>query len=453
MAGGTFKLSSPKVRPGTYVNVVNGRQPSASYPLSGVAMVPLIGYDWGPRDEWIHLTKESPDAAKEKLGRSVYDDDDNMLLIRLLFMNAVEVWVYIAGGGEKAKGQITTEITTESGTEDGTAEVTAKYVGSLGNKIKVVSAANPLGGFDVSVLLDGTEVELFERVEYISDLSASAYLEFSGDGALTEFASVSLEGGTDSPEKTNASMAKFFDMAERVKFNCMAMPTDDEALIAALITKIKYIRNSIGWKCHAVVADTKADYEGIYNLTNSFVYEGKKLTTVQATAWLAGAAAAADHKTSLTYTIVRGATAVEGEKPNEKAVEAIKAGETFFSVDEAGNVILEYDVNSKTTFVQEDPADINKGRPCRVYDSFANELLMTFVPGKFSNNSEGWDIMEGLGRAMLKKYQNDGAIMNVDLENDFLVDRGTSAGDSVYITVGIQAVDSAEKYYFTVIAR
>lgn len=453
MAGGVFKLSSPKVRPGTYVNVVNGRQPSASYPLSGVAMIPLIGYDWGPREEWIHLTKESPDAAKEKLGRSVYDDNENMMLLQLLFLNAVEVWVYIAGGGEKAKGQIVTETVTENGTESSTAAVTAKYPGSLGNSIKIASVANPLGGFDVSVILDGVEVELFERVETLEELSASAYADFSGEGTLTEFASVSLEGGTDSPEKTNSSLAKFYDMAERVKFNCMALPTEDASLITALVTKIKYIRNSVGWKCHAVVADTKADYEGIYNLTNAFEYEGRKLTTAQATAWLAGAAAAADHKTSLTYTIVRGATAVVGEKPNEKAVEAIKAGETFFSVDESGNVILEYDVNSKTTFLQEDPVDINKGRPCRVYDSFANELLMTFVPGKFSNNSEGWDIMEGLGRAMLKKYQNDGAIMNVDLENDFLVDRGRSTGDSVYITVGIQAVDSAEKYYFTVIAR
>ena len=62
-------------------------------------------------------------------------------------------------------------------------------------------------------------------------------------------------------------------------------------------------------------------------------------------------------------------------------------------------------------------------------------------------------VMEGLGRAILKAYQNDGAIQNVDEENDFLVDRGASTGDSVYISCGIQPVDSAEKYYFTVIAR
>lgn len=443
MAGGTFKLSQKKIRPGTYVNVVNGQQMTSAKPLSGIAMIPLIGYDWGPRDKWIHITAESPDAAKSQLGRSVYDDNVYMDMLSLLLENATEVWIYITGGGEKAKASVALE--------DGTATVVAKYPGVLGNEIKIVSVANPLGGFDVSVLLSGSEVELFERTSGLEELSSN-YVDFVGEGTLTEFASLSLEGGTDNEEKINASVAAFLDASEKIRFNCMAFPSTDESLIAALITKIRYIRNSIGWKCHAVVAETAADYEGIYNLTNSFVYKGRELPIEQAVSWVAGAAAAADYITSLTYMKVNGATALVGEKSNERANEAIKAGEIFFSLDESGNVILEYDVNSKVTFVQEDPVNINKGRPCRVYDTLANELLLTFIPGKFPNNSEGWDIMEGLGRAMLKQYLADGAIKNVDLDNDFLVNRAQSAGDSAYIKIGIQEVDSVEKYYFTVIA-
>ena len=142
-----------------------------------------------------------------------------------------------------------------------------------------------------------------------------------------------------------------------------------------------------------------------------------------------------------------------GQKTNEESIQAINNGETFFTVSESGNVILEYDVNSKVTFTQDDPTDILKGRPCRVYDSFANELLLTFVPGRFSNDPTGWTVMEGLGRAILKDFLKDGAIQNVDEENDFVVDRGASVGDSAYITCGIQPVDSTEKYYFTTIAR
>lgn len=444
MAGGTFKLSSPKVRPGAYVVTKNGKQPTASNAPSGIAIIPLIGYDWGPRGEMIHLTNESPDAAKVKFGRSIYDDNECMVMLQLMFLNATEVYTYIAGGGEKAKGTITLK--------SGTGNVTAKYPGTLGNKLKVVSVANPEGGFDVSVVLDGSEVELIEGATKVTDLK-SDYVDFAGEGELAAFASASLTGGTNEDSKVNASVATFLDMAEKIKFNYMALPTSEASLITAAVTKIKYIRNSIGWKCGLVVANSAADYENIYNLTNAIEYAGEELTIPQSTAWLAGAAAAAGYTTSLTYTAVTGATGVVGTKTNEESIQAIKKGETFFTISESGDVILEYDVNSKVTFTQDDPTDILKGRPCRVYDSFANDLLLTFVPGRFNNDPTGWTVMEGLGRAILKAYQNDGAIQNVDEENDFLVDRGASAGDSVYISCGIQPVDSAEKYYFTVIAR
>ena len=444
MAGGTFKLSSPKVRPGTYVNTKNGKQPTASNAPSGIAIIPLIGYDWGPRGEMIHLTNESPDAAKVKFGRSIYDDNECMVMLQLMFLNATEVYTYIAGGGEKAKGTITLK--------SGTGNVTAKYPGTLGNKIKVVSVANPEGGFDVSVVLDGSEVELIEGATKVTDLK-SDYVDFAGEGELAAFASASLTGGTNEDSKVNASVATFLDMAEKIKFNCMALPTSEASLITAAVTKIKYIRNSIGWKCGLVVANSATDYENIYNLTNAAEYAGEELTIPQSAAWLAGAIAAAGYTSSLTYKIFTGATGVVGAKTNEEAIQAIKKGEIFFTVSESGDVIVEYDVNSKVTFTQDDPADIMKGRPCRVYDSFANDLLLTFVPGRFNNDPTGWTVMEGLGRAILKAYQNDGAIQNVDEENDFLVDRGASTGDSVYISCGIQPVDSAEKYYFTVIAR
>lgn len=280
MAGGTFKLSSPKVRPGGYVNIKNGKQPTASNAPSGIAIIPLIGYDWGPRGEMIHLTNESPDAAKVKFGRSIYDDNECMVMLQLMFLNATDVYTYIAGGGEKAKGTITLK--------SGTGNVTAKYPGTLGNKLKIVSVANPEGGFDVSVVLDGSEVELIEGATKVTDLK-SDYVDFAGEGELAAFASASLTGGTNEESKVNASVATFLDMAEKIKFNYMALPTSEASLITAAVTKIKYIRNSIGWKCGLVVANSATDYENIYNLTNAAEYAGEELTIPQSAAWLAGA--------------------------------------------------------------------------------------------------------------------------------------------------------------------
>lgn len=446
MAGGTFKLSQPKVRPGTYVNVKNGRQPTASSSARGTAIIPLIGYDWGPRGQWIVISADSPDAHIAELGRSVYDDSNSaMLMLQLMLLGATTVYVYIPDGGVAASADIAVG--------SGTMKATARYKGTLGNKIKIVSVANPVGGFDVSVVLDGSEVELFEGVTTIGEISGrSEYVEFTGNGAMAAFASATLEDGSDTTSG-NSGISDFLDKSEKVRFNCMCFPTEESSLQTALLTKIKYIRESIGWKCQAVAPNFAADYEGIINLTNSFEYGGKSLSTAEACAWLAGMTAGADYVTSLTYATVTNATAVVGEMNNEESIEAINAGKTFFSVDESGNVILEYDINSRVSSDSETPQDIRKNRPLRVYDTFANDLLITFIPGKFDNDEDGWGVMEGLGRSMLQNYEDDGAITNVELDSDFLIDQGKSIGDSVYITVGLQAVDSADKYYFDVIAR
>lgn len=446
MAGGTFKLSQPKTRPGTYANVRNGRQPAVSGSTRGVSTIPLIGYDWGPRGEWIVLSVDSPDAHVAEFGRSVYDITNSaMRMLQLMLIGASTVYVYIPDGGAKASKEVTMGNVT--------MKVTAKYKGTLGNTIKLVSVANPVGGFDVSVRINGSEVEMFEGVKTVEELvGKSAYVEISGSGALEAFASASLENGTDNTEG-NAGVSEYLDRSEKIRFNTMCFPTDDEALKTAVLTKIKYIRESIGWKCQAVVPDFEADYEGIIDPVNSFVYGDVPLTTAEACAWVAGMRAGADYVTTLTYATVVGATAVVGELNNEESIAAIKEGKTFFTVDETGNVILEYDINSRVSIDENIPQDINKNRPLSVYDTFANDLLIAFIPGKFDNNEDGWDVVEGLGRAMLQNYEADGAIRNVDLEADFIVDRGKSVGDSIYITVGLQAVDSADKFYFDVIAR
>lgn len=61
--------------------------------------------------------------------------------------------------------------------------------------------------------------------------------------------------------------------------------------------------------------------------------------------------------------------------------------------------------------------------------------------------------MEGIGVSLLKEYEEEGAIKNVDTEADFLVDKVRSSGDSTYFDVAITPVDSAEKLYFSVTTR
>lgn len=442
MAGGTFDKSVGKVRPGTYINFEASNQSTLGSSDRGTVLIPLINHSYGPEKEFITISNESVDSAIDKLGYSVYDDDPSMLLIREAFKNASTVIVYIAKAGTKATGT------------GGGLSAQAKYGGSRGNALSYSVAANPVAGFDVSVYLDGSTVEAFEGVTNVSALVDSKYITFTAsDGtSLESAAGISLTGGTDGTA-ANSDIAAFLDDMESVNFNTLAFPVTEESLLAACVTKIKYLRENVGRGVKAVVPDYKADYEGIINVTNSVVINGVTLSNAQATAWVAGADASASNVQSNTHKIYVGAESVANAKTHEQAVAAIQNGEFFFSYSENGDVIVEYDINSLTSFTDRKDKSYSKNRVLRVFDSFAESIRLNFPPNKYSNNENGWDIMDGMGRSILKQFFDAGAIRNVDYDSDFAVVRGESKGDSTYFNVGIQPVDSAEKLYFTVKTR
>ncbi len=442
MAGGTFDKSVGKVRPGTYINFEASNQSTLGSSDRGTVLIPLINHSYGPEKEFITISNESVDSAFDKLGYSVYDDNPSMLLIREAFKNASTVIVYIAKAGTKATGT------------GGGLSAQAKYGGSRGNALSYSVTANPVSGFDVSIYLDGSTVEEFEGVTDVSALENSKYITFTAgeEASLEAAAGITLTGGTDGTA-ANADIAAFLDDMESVNFNTLAFPVTEESLLAACVTKIKYLRENVGRGVKAVVPDYKADYEGIINVTNSVVINGVSLTNAQASAWVAGADASASNVQSNTHKIYVGAEAVANAKTHEQAVAAIQNGEFFFSYSENGDVVVEYDINSLTSFTDRKDKSYSKNRVLRVFDSFAESIRLNFPPNKYSNNETGWDIMDGMGRSILKQFFDAGAIQNVDYNTDFAVVRGESKGDSTYFNVGIQPVDSAEKLYFTVKTR
>lgn len=457
MAGGNFDINVGKTRPGTYVNVKSKKQQKAKGSTRGIAVIPLIGYDWGPNGEFIKLSVDSPDASLSKIGRSIYDSNDFMLMIREIFKNAITCYVYIINPGTPAKANTDEGLTA-----------TAVYPGTRGNDISVVSTANVLGGFDVTVYMGTEKVEKYEGINTLGDLveaSAKKYVVFSTTSAeteLSEIASLKLEGGTNG-EVQNSAVTEFLDKVEKIRWNTMCFPVDEIELQTVCIAKIKMLRNSVGKYVQAVLPNCKADFEGIINVTNSVVLDdgsenGKALTVNQACAWVTGATAGASKTQSNTYVEYTGAIDIVGVKSNEEAIEAIKNGEFFFSRSDEDKIVVEYDINSLHNFTTERTSDYAKNRVIRVYDSFAEDLRLNFPPNKFNNDPDGWLIMEGLGRELLVSYGpvsdgGDGSIQNVDLENDFFVDQSRSQGDETFFNVGLQAVDSAEKLYFSVSTR
>lgn len=445
MAGGTFDKLVGKVRPGTYINFVSTRNDTVGISSRGIVIIPLTKHNYGPVGEFITLDCGSPDAAIEKLGYSVYDNDENreMLLIREALKKAQKVIVYRVNDGTAAT--VTSAPIT----------ATAKYPGTRGNKLSFTVSTNPVSGFDVQVNLDGSKVAEYEGLSTVEDLIAQdcAYITFSGTGALKAIAGANLASGTDETVE-NEDVTAFLDAIEGVKFNTLCFPLTDSSLQAAAKTKIKYMRENMGKGVQVVMPDTESDdYEGVINVTNAVVVDGVSLTDAEACAWVAAATAGASNVQSNTYVEYEGASAIVGAKSHEEAVAAINNGEFFFSVSEAGAVVVEYDINSLVTFADGKDKTYRKNRVIRVFDTFAEALQLNFPPNKYDNNAVGWDIMEGIGRTIMKQFEDAGAITNVDYDNDFLVDRGASQGDETFFNVGLQPVDSAEKLYFTIATR
>lgn len=339
-----------------------------------------------------------------------------------------------------------------------TLTAVAKHGGSRGNLLTVTVDANPLGGYDVLIHLDGSKVTEYEGLRTVEDLIAldNPYITFRGAGDLGEAAGTTLMGGTDEAA-TNMDITDFIDAWESIKFNTVCFPFDgDEAknVKQAALTKVKYMRDSMGKGVQVVMPNAPGmDYEGVINVTNSVSLDGDVLSVEEACAWVAGATAGATNTESLTYIRYAGATEVVGPKSNEEAIAAINAGEFFFSVNENDEVVVEYDINSLVTFADKKDRTYRKNRVIRVYDTFQEAVQLNFPPNKFNNDSRGWDIMEGIGKTILRQFYDSGAITNVSYDEDFLVDREASVDDETYFNVGLQAVDSAEKLYFTVKTR
>lgn len=447
MAGGKFDKLAGKVRPGTYMNFESTRSDTVGTSERGTVIIPLLKPSYGPAGSYIELTNAGPDAAYAKLGYSVYDSDPNrqMLLIREAFKNASKVLVYIPKEGTKAvaKHELEPNLTA-----------TAKHGGTRGNALTVTVAANPVGGFDVTVSLAGNTAAYYEGLSTVDDLIAQdcEYVTFTGSGALAAIAAMNLTGGTDATAQ-NDDLTTFMDTWEKVKFNTVAMPVTDSSMKAAIKTKIKYLRESMGRGVQAVVPDFPADYEGIISIKNGYAIDDDKLSAAEATAWVAGASAGASYVESLTYDAVDGATDLVDALTHEEYVDAINKGHFAFSISEENKVIVEYDINSLTSFKQPKDETYRKNRVVRVMDTFQESIQLNFPPNKYANDSDGWDIMEGVGKSILKQFAEAGAITDVDYDNDFLVDRDASYGDKTYFNVNLKPVDSAEKLFFTTYTR
>lgn len=431
MAGGTW-TSQNKARPGAYVNVKSNSNVGTSEGLAGIVTLPLL-LDFGPEGTVV------PINASTDLTPFGYDiGNPKLLLLREALKRAVTVLAYRVGGGNKAT------------VTQGDLVITALFGGTRGNSINVVSKenVNATGSFDVETYLDGRLVDS-QTVATAAELQQNKVVGFVGTGDLTAF-SAALEGGTDTTPTTQDYMT-YFSKIQVFDFNTMALPVQDEAIKIAGTAFIKRMRDEEGKKCQLVIAGYLANSEAVISVKNGVILaDGTTITPEQATAWVAGAEAAAGVATSLTYSNYEGAIDVTPRYLNSEIIAALKNGELVFT-EKRGEAVIEQDINTLKNFTAEKNRDFAKNRVLRVLDDIANNAKKSFEDnfiGKINNDIDGRELFKADRIAYFDSLQAAGAITNFSAE-DVEVVAGNDK-DSILLNVAVQPTDAMEKLYMTV---
>lgn len=439
MTGGTWTIHN-KVRPGVYINFNNAPQPLGAVGERGVVTMPLI-LSWGEPKKV--LSVEAGNGTAELLGYPI--TAPQLLLVREALKRARTLLLYRVNEGAKASATA------------GELVATARYGGVRGNDIAIVVEANVdhPSLFDVRTLVDGTETDV-QTVADIAGLKPNAWVAWNASGALTATAGVPLAGGSDGDAATSDYM-DYLDAVETLEFQTMALPVSDAELKGVFAAFVSNMRDGEGRKVQLVTANyAEADYEGVISVKNGVVLsDGTALTPEQATAWVAGATAAAGVNASLTYAAYDGAVDASPRFTHSQTVAALNNGEFLFTGG-TGRAIVEQDINTFTGYTPQKGRHFSKNRVMRVLDAINNDLARVFgsyFVGKVSNDADGRNLLKSECINYLSQLQNLGAITGFDSQSDIAIAPIEGQADGVYIELNVQPVDAVEKIYIRVEVR
>ncbi|NGP45739.1 phage tail sheath protein [Bacillaceae bacterium SIJ1] len=421
MAGGTWTTQN-KVRPGLYVNVES--VPAAVGTLGERGTTTLaLPLSWGPTKQII--TIQSGEDIQTVLG---YDmTDEKMLLIREALKRAATLLLYRLNTGTHASVTVGEAGSGEEGeTQTGTTlTAQAKYPGVRGNDLAVAIQSNvdQPAQFDVKVFLAGREVEA-HTVATAADVN-SAWVELAGE--LQTSAGLTLSGGEDG-EVTNEDHTDYLTAIQVESFQTVSLSSTEQSLKELYAAFVNRLREDEGVKIQAVLEnDTLPDSEGVISVQNGVILaDGTVLSAAEATAWVAGATAAATVNQSLTYSAYDGAVDVNPRLTNTEIESALRDGAFLFTHSD-GRAIVEQDINTFTSYTPTKRQHFSKNRVVRVLDGISNDvkrIFESFYIGQVDNNDDGRNMFRQEIVNHLSALQGMNAIQNVDSQTDVAVVAG-----------------------------
>lgn len=440
MAGGTF-VSQNKIRPGAYINFKSGADIETITGSRGIITL-ATELDWGAENELIELYASDLTTGKSLAKVGVMTNEENAKILNLALANCNLCKIYrLNTGGVKAATTI------------GDLVVTAKYAGSFGNKIAILVSEVAEDIFEINTYADGYLVDT-QKVTKISDLVPNEFVTFSGEGDLEAIAvSKLLTNGTNGVTSAKDAYEKFFDLLVMSRWQVLAICNNDEIINPLVPAFIKKMRDDEGKYVQAVVANyDNADYEGIINNVNGAVINGKTISALEFTAYVAGMTAGASSVESNTGKIIEGATEIVGQLTNDEIISGLKTGKFILSTNQDGRIKVEQDINSLHTYDNETDYNFTKNRVMRVLDEIGSDIQLlweTTFMGKVSNTSAGRDLFKSAITTYLTTLQNKGAIRDFTGAEDVEVAAGDNI-DAVIANIVVKPVDSMEFLYLTV---
>ena len=442
MAGGTWATQN-KVRPGVYIRFKSGTGLGLTVGDRGVVAI-CEPMSWGPVGQV--MTVDNGADTTPYCGYPI--TEPGAMFLREIFKGTNrtsaprQVLLYRPSATSSSKASAEISPLT----------VTALYPGARGNSITVIVTedADNEDNFTVSTVVDGEIVDS-QQANTVQELTANAWVTFSGTGALAANTGTALTGGADGTVEATA-YSTFLSVIEPYDFDILIYDGTDSTVLTAMQSFVKRLADENGQYCQLVAAGmTNPDSRFVIdNETGVTLSDGTELTKQQVCWWLGGAQAGAQYNQSLTYAAYPDAVTVSPVLTNSQVVAAINAGQfTLFAED---NVVkVETDINSLVTYTQDIGKVYRKNRVIRLCNSIANDIYK-----QFSDNFIGVVDNDDAGRMQFRMaivgymttLQNARAIQNFTAE-DVEVLPGDDV-DSIVVNVAIQAVDSVEKIYMTV---
>lgn len=460
---GTFTAGEIKTRPGIYFRVIKaGDGAAVGVPQGTVAA--LFRCNWGPLGLGTEMTTDAQVNAAYGGGANTE------VALEALKGLAKKILPFRLGTGG-AKGT----YTIQDGLAANAVAIEAKYVGNRTIKISTRDSLTDgtkreLLVYDGDILKetieftkgaagDGEPVSLVAAVAAFGSKWITATKIADGNKILATITKQALAGGAD-PAVDGAAYSAALAAIEPKQWNVLATDTEDTAIHATIQAYIDRVRSegkrvravlgeptSVDWATRLLHSKAFNDFAIAYIANGIEMADGTKLEGYKAAARVAGMLASCPITDSLTNKPVSGAVDVVDDRTNAEIEDAINSGALIFTFNAAGQVVIEYGVNTYVTPDADHDDGWKKLRRVATRDNLMDRIAAKWATIRVNNSPDGRAILIQAAQGIINSMIAEGAM----LSGNIIVDPDNPpAGDYAYFAFkDLVDLDGAEKLYGT----